>query len=300
MNKIDFSKENIAKALTFYNITDQTYIANCYECLDNIKGNVILINKLNKLYSTLYLENFDRAKLKKIWYNQNADELFTKDCHPFVTNILLLSGYSLHIKNFEKYNLDDCQRQIHIKRVHDALTTDIYKRHYNGIRVSQMLWGAYFINIRIIEVGRLQFEVCYHNPVTEIDDKPNIKIHIPRAGRLIIEDVKKSLKDSKILIKRYFNIENPDYYCTSWLLIDKLQDIIDVNSNIHKFYELFDIIAESHDAIPDILNFVFEFNTCNDFSTLPEDTSLQKNLKQLLLNSVSMKIGIGKLKKDII
>ena len=300
MNKMDLSKENIDKALAFYNIIDKSYIAKCHECLKTLKNDYMLINKLNELYTTLYLENFDRAKLKKLWYNQNVDELFTKNCHPFITNILLLSGYSLHKENFEKYNLDNSQKQIHIKRVCDALTTDIFKRHYSGIRVSEMLWGAYFINIRLIEVGRLQFEVCFHNPITEKDGEPNIKIHIPRGGRLFTEDVKKSINDSKALIKKYFNIENVDYYCTSWLLSDKLQDIIDVNSNIHKFYKLFDIVAEDHDAIPDILNFVFELNDCEDYSILPENTSLQKNLKELFLRGVSMKVGVGKLKQDII
>lgn len=300
MKKIDISKENITKALSFYNITDKTYIAKCIECIDSMKSNNNLINKLNSLYTILYLENFDREKLKKLWYNQNTHELFAKDCHPFITNILLLSGYNIHKQNFEKYNLADEQKQIHIKRVYDALTTDIFKRHYAGIRVSQMLWGAYFINIRLIEVGRLQYELCYHNPVTEIDGETNIKIHIPRGGRLFIEDVKDSLKASKEYLKKYFGIESTNYYCSSWLLSKDLQEIIDKNSNIYKFYELFDIVAETHDAIPDILNFVFELDSCEDYSTLPENTSLQKNLKELLLAGSSMKVGIGKLKEGII
>lgn len=299
MNKIDISKETIDNALEFYNIKDENYKNKCYECLDSTMNNEVICSRFTKVYSTLYLENFDRIKLNKLWYNQNIHELFTNECHPFITNVLLLSGYKLHKKNFKKYNLDDIQQQIHIKRVYETLTTDIYKRHYNGIRVSQMLWGAYFINLRLIEIGRLQFELCYHNPVTEIDGETNIKIHIPGGSRLFIEDVKKSLYTSKEYIKKYFNIDNPNYYCTSWLLSNKLQKIINKNSNIHKFCELFDMVAEGHDAIPDILNFVFELESCDDFSTLPEKTSLQKNLKELFSKGTTMKVGIGKLKQYI-
>lgn len=41
-----------------------------------------------------------------------------------------------------------------------------------------MLWGTYFINNRLIEVGRLQFESINDNQV---------KIHIPAGEKLDIE-----------------------------------------------------------------------------------------------------------------
>lgn len=60
-----------------------------------------------------------------------------------------------------------------------------------------MLWGAYFINIRIIEVGRLQYEFCKVNPLNKKGYKKCIKIHIPSGEKLAEEQVKESIIKSK-------------------------------------------------------------------------------------------------------
>lgn len=299
MNNLIVTKEIIDKALNFYNINDEEYINKCYRCFKSIQASKTLTDKFNLVYKMLYLGNFDRAEIKKLWLNQTIYDIFEINCDPFITNIMLLSGYSTHIKNIQNYSLDDNQKQIHIKRVYDALTIDIYKRNYAGIRISQMLWGAYFINMKIIEVGRLQYELCFYNPITELPNEVHIKIHIPRGSKLYVEDVKDSIINSRLYVKKYFNIENPNYYCSSWLLSKELHEVVDKDSNIYNFYTLFDIVKIGGDASSDILNFVFGLNECNNYDVLPENTSLQRKLKEMLINNKPIKLGIGKLKEIV-
>ena len=151
--------------------------------------------------------------------------------------------------------------------------------------------GKYnFINIRLIEVGRLQYEYCNNKK------GKYIKIHIPKGDKLLYNEVLNSIKNSKKEIKKYFKIENYEYYCESWLLSKEIAKLLDSNSNIAKFQQLFDI-TEGKDAIKDILNFVFDLQQIDSYYNLPERTSLQSKIKDLLINGKEIHIGIGKLKK---
>ena len=290
------SKQDLTNALTFYNITDDWYINKCYECLESIVQNPNMICKFNEAYKILFLDNLDRSHIKKIWKKLSIEELFGEGCLPFITNILLLSGYKIHIKNISKYRLNNAQIVLHIKRVNEALTNDIYLRNYPGIRIIKMLWGAFFINMKIIEVGILQYELCYHNPINTNLKEVCIKIHIPEDNRLFINDVKKSINDSRSYIKQYFKLEQVNYYCISWLLSPEIHKVIDDNSNIYNFYALFNVTPLDSTATEDILEFVFKLQNCNNYNALPENTSLQKILKEMLLKDNPLHLGIGLLK----
>ena len=214
--------------------------------------------------------------------------LFGEKVNPFITNVLLLLGYEYHKENIKKYKFDDEQIQIQKQRVRECLLNDIVNKHYDGIRISQMLWGTYFINGLLLENGRLQFEPTNNS---------KIKIHIPEGKKLIIDDVKESLKNSKILLKKYYNIENPQYVCESWLLSKEIADMLDEKSNIIKFQNLFDI-KPSKNGIDDILNFVFKLKKCENYDELSENTSLQKCIKEFLKNGGIIYEGYGKLKNE--
>lgn len=285
----------IDSAMKFYDIQDNEYKIKCYECINEINNNKVFKEKLKEIYHILYLDNTN--KISELWKEKELTNLFGKRYHPFITNVLLLLGYKFHINNMKLYNLDENQINIHKKRVKESLINDIKIRNYDGIRISQMLWGAYFINLRIIEVGRLQYELIKFNPLNESEEKKCLKIHIPAGEKLDINKVKISLKDSKNEIKKYFNLENPEYYCTSWLLSRQINSIIDKNSNIAKFYSLFDV-EDSENGINDILNFVYNIKECDDYNKLPENTSLQRKVKRMLIFGNKIKLGQGVLKKN--
>ena len=281
-------KENIEKALIFYNINIKDYKDKCYKCLDDINKNKELKTKLYNVLKLLY--GNESKQLELLWNENDFSKFFGETYNKFIHNIILLSGYKIHEENMNKYNFDKYQVLSHKNRVRECLTNDIYNRKLEEIRLSQTLWGIYFIKIKLIEVGRLQYEYCNNKK------GKYIKIHIPKGDKLLYNEVLDSIKNSKKEIKKYFEIENYEYYCESWLLSKEITKLLDSNSNIAKFQQLFDI-TEGKDAIKDILNFVFDLQQIDSYYDLPEGTSLQSKIKDLLINEKEIHIGIGKLKK---
>lgn len=287
MKNLLIEKDNIEKALAFYNINIENYKTKCYKCLDDINMNSELKNKINHVLKLLYRNESEQLNL--LWKESNLNKFLGVSYNKFIHNIILLSGYKMHKENMNKYKFDTYQILIHKNRVRECLTSDIYNRKLEGIRLSQVLWGIYFVNIRLIEVGRLQYEYCNNKK------GKYIKIHIPKGDKLDFNEVINSIKDSKKEIEKYFKIENYEYYCESWLLSKEITKLLDNNSNILKFQKLFDI-TEGKKAIKDILNFVFDLQQIDNYYNLPENTSLQSRIKGLLIDGKEIYIGIGKLK----
>lgn len=279
------NKEKIKEALEYYDIKDTDYQEKCNRCIDEIKNNKKIQNKAKEIYEILYIDKTE--KIKELWKIKDTKTLFTEEVNPFITNILLLLGLEYHKENIKKYNLDKQQIKIQKQRIKECLLNDIINKHYDGIRVSQMLWGTYFVNVRLIECGRLQFEPTFDGKV---------KIHIPPGKNLDIKEVKESIQNSKELLKKYYNIENPKYICESWLLSKEISKMLDKNSNIKKFQELFEI-QSSKNGLDDVLNFVFNLKKCDNYNELPETTRLQKSIKEFLKNNGTIYEGYGELKK---
>lgn len=289
---MNIDKEELDQALKFYEIDDVAYANKCYRCLEFLNNNKEFKNEADKVYSILYGDT--ENKIADLWKFKDIKELFGEESNPYITNILVLSGYKTHLNNMKKFNLDSEQCKIHKIRVKETLTNDIYQRNYDGIRISQMIWGAYFINLKLIEVGRLQYEKSILNPITK--QKENcIKIHIPRGNSLDNQLVKKSIEESKTLIEKYFKLKDYKYYCNSWLLSKQIQELLDENSNIAKFYKMFEV-TEGEECTADILNFVYNVRKCDNYNNLEENTSLQRNVKKLLKDEITIKTGIGILK----
>lgn len=277
----------IDEAFDFYNI-DNKYKKICYDCAEEINNSDIYTEAFNKVYKRLYYNDF--SDIRELWNIKNINELFTNNVNPFITNVMILLGYEFHLYNIKKYNLDEQQIIIHKKRVKECFENDLVNRGYKGIRISQMLWAIYFIRVRIIEVGRLQYQYS----VTD-DNKQVIKIHIPRGNKLDISSVRKSIDDSKQEIEKIFKVSNCEYICNSWLLSNQIHELVDKDTNIYKFQELFKV-EDGESCIDDILNFVFETGKCDDYSLLPERTSLQKIVKEELLKGTGFYLGLGVLK----
>lgn len=284
-------ESKVIEALHFYGIKDEEYKKRCLEVVYDINNNEVLKNKVEELFYKLYDRN--KEGLSKLWKMKKVSELFG-ECDLFITSVMILLGYDIHRKNMSKYNLSDEQKSIHIKRVKNALLDDIYIRGYESVRISQMLWASYFINLRIIEVGGFQYELVTKNPITK-EKEMCIKMHVPKGASLNEEDVRSSIRKSTYEIERYFNVKDINYYIESWLLSPEVLALLDDNSNILKFSKLFSI-KSTGECTRDILDFVFNDVYIKDYNLLVCKTSLQVKLKSLLINKKEIHIGIGKLK----
>ena len=277
------NKEIIDSALSYYDIEDTWYRDQCYACMMMIHDSASLKQTFQELLDILYVDR--TQKINCLWSIQSAEDLFHERVHPFVTCVALLCGCHIHQRNMMMLHFDKTQRTIHKLRVKEVLTKDIFQRKLESIRISQMIWGTYFINVRLVEVGRLQYEYV---------DMHTIRIHIPSDEKLEVLKVIDSITSSKNVIKQYFKIEEPQYVCDSWLLSPEIHQLVSKDSNIYQFYELFDV-SQGYDCIRDIFDFVYQTTEC-DYHYLAEDTSLQRAIKKYLLDGNHIYLGSGILK----
>lgn len=279
----------IPELLDFYQINDIDYLNQCRLAYQFLEENQ-LFNKFEELFHRLFLEG---DLFLKFWYTPTPELLFGQEVHPFATNLLLLSGGYLHQEKMKELNFDQYQIDKHILRVRGTLTNDLIVKNLPGIRVSQVIWGAYFIHGRIIECGSLQFEYAKANPYLGWD-KTHIEMHIPIGASLKKEDVLTSVSKAKADIKTYFGLENVDFCCFSWLLSPQVNQYLTSESNIRQFYEMF-TIEEKDDCESDIRNHLFNDTSKIAFEQLPEKTSLQRQIKKALINGVKFYRGKGTL-----
>ena len=263
------NKEIIDNALSYYGINDEWYRKQCYACMKTIETDNHLMQKFEELLDVLYVDKIQ--KINRLWSIESAEELFQQSVHPFVTSVALLCGCQLHQKNMFEHHFDEVQQSIHKIRMKEVLTKDIFQRRLESIRISQMIWGTYFINVRLVEVGRLQYEYV---------DVHTIRIHIPADEKLEVSKVIHSIACSKDILKRYFEIEEPQYVCDSWLL----------SPEIHQH------VSKGYDCIRDIFDFVYQTKEC-DYRDLAEKTSLQRSIKNYLLDGNCIHLGSGILKQ---
>lgn len=285
MKKVAFyDSRAIQEALKFYKIDDEDYCDKCLACVRHINENPELRTKLEFLYKTLYLD--PDIDLAKYWSKDNPEKLFEMETPDFITSIVVLMGYKIHIQNMKKFKLDGSQKHVHKRRVKEALTKDIYERKCNEIRTSQMLWAIYFINLRLVEVEDFQYE----NMKPKKDEM--IQIHIPSGSDIGRESVIHSVNSSKSEVAKYFKKDNPRYGCNSWLLSNQIREMVRDDSKIADFHGLFRV-TDGNDCIKDILDFVYKIEECDDYSQLPENTSLEKSIKRFLLKGKKIYLGIG-------
>lgn len=280
--------KDIDTAFDYYNI-DEKYKDKCYKCANVINSNKLFLESFNKIDELLNLKDF--SKINELWKYKEIDELFCENIDPFITNLIIALSYKTNQEYIEKYELDKEQISIIKNRIKECFEKDLIERNYDSVRISQMLWAFYFVRVRVIEIGRLQYELLETN-----ENESIIKIHIPGGSKLNYDKVVESIKLSENKLKEVYKINELCYKCNSWLLSKKINEVIDKDTNIHKFYNLFNI-EDGEECTSDILNFVFDLKECNNYNELPEETSLQKILKNELINGTIFNIGIGTLRK---
>jgi len=138
-------------------------------------------------------------------------------------------------------------------------------------------WTPRQVSCKLFRIGQLEYEL------TELDGEPIVSLHIPTDVNLRPEILLPSMREGLAEFYRLFlDYQGKTVYCHSWLLSPQLKDLLPENSNILRFQELFDIEPDP-DSGRDVLLWVFK-NPRLPLEALPENTSLQKKLKQFLLN----------------
>ena len=127
---------------------------------------------------------------------------------------------------------------------------------------------------------------------------PVVALHIPAAGAFTADAVDGTVAEAREFLAKYFpDLEYKAFVCSSWLLSPQLWDILGDNSNVVKFGRRFRLNPAQNGGTA-VFYFVFNRPFTSDptpefLETLPENTSLQRVLKQKYLRGEYLLGAVG-------
>lgn len=163
--------------------------------------------------------------------------------------------------------------------------------------VEPITWYQRLFTLRIIKLGRLEFEpIAYKwdTPYQGISKgDPVMNIHIPSCGSMPMEQVMEAFRLAHQFFKKDFPSGIIPIVAASWLLYPPIcEGVLKKGSNLEQFYHLFDIVEQYAD--PDNKNFWRIFNIPYGPGALdkaPADTSLRRGILEFMRAGHDMGVG---------
>ena len=259
---------------------------------DSVINAVFDYYESNKSLILENVNNFFKNKDRK--FLQFEDKLFT-----------LSLVIAIAIKAHDDYIKRGIEDNIYYDTMKDiAIWANEYYKSTQKIGLENVGWIFLHLTLSIFKIGRLQFQpttvpyiplifYCKHEKIKIPFKKQCINIHIPRGEKLDYNECIKSINMSKDFFKEFYpNISLDNYMIISWLVDPRLTRIVDKESNIYKFQSLFNVVR----ILPtnkDTNYYVFGKKKIKNIKNLPENTSLQRSIKNYYLKGQSLGIGLG-------
>lgn len=166
-----------------------------------------------------------------------------------------------------------------------------YKSSYGSYGFDRGFWTVRQINARLFRIGELEYELR--------KDPDIIDLHIPSDARLQMSLLEDSVRQAKQFLAQWFpGWADAPMECESWLLAPALKGLLAETSHILQFQNAFEIMSTDPDAM-DVLEWVFGLAEGQQkdvqLQELPEKTSLQKRMKQYLLEGGHVGVARGRL-----
>lgn len=153
-------------------------------------------------------------------------------------------------------------------------------------------WTTRQAGCHLFRIGELEYEMKH------IDDEIVIGIHIPSDVDFSPSAIDKSLANSsRFFSVHYPELSNAEYRCHSWLLDIQLRKMLKDSSNILNFQNRFELFDEGEIGT-DFIEWLYNTRT-TDYDTLPENTSLQRNMKKHILSGGVIRNAYGRLKSSL-
>lgn len=166
-----------------------------------------------------------------------------------------------------------------------------HKVSYGAYGFDRAFWTPRQTGLYLFRIGELEYE---------LDDSTAsavISIHIPSDAALTPEKCRDSYELSRAFLKKYYpKWSNCEYVCDSWLLAPGLKDVLPETSHIIAFQNGFQIRTVNEDS-DEFLEWVYKRKDI-PYRDLPEETSLQRNMKQYLLKGGKIGEASGVLRSD--
>ena len=205
---------------------------------------------------------------------------------------ILWEMLSMACKACDRYEMLGIEKEIFIDTM--KFCTRFLEAHYRLYHQYAFTWAWWFprqLSLQEFRIGSLEYEFI------ENDIEKKISIHIPSDADLSPAAVKSSFTEYKKFIKQYFpDWTGIDWYCESWMLSPVLKKLLHENSNILNFQQCFFVESVDYESMA-VLDWVFPGY---DMVTkqLPEDTTLQKRMKEYLLKGGKVGWAKGYIKSD--
>lgn len=165
-----------------------------------------------------------------------------------------------------------------------------YKESFGDYGFDRDFWTPRQLSGLIYRIGELEYELL------EKDGKGLVDIHIPSDAELERGALSLSLREAAAFLKeKYPTYAEADIVCHSWLLSPTLKEVLPAKSRILIFQEFFDLTETEQDC--GFMEWIFK-RTDLPLEELPENTSLQRNLKKYLQSGGKVRDAKGILKQE--
>ena len=151
---------------------------------------------------------------------------------------------------------------------------------YGYYGFDRYFWTTRQADAKLFRIGELEYEL--------VDERPeSADIHIPSDASLLPEKLNDSIDKAKTFFSEYFPEKKVSkFLLDSWLLSPALKKLLPESSHILRFAAAFDITDSSPEP-NGFLEWVYKIPGSQldnvNLLSLPEDTSLQRNMKEYLL-----------------
>lgn len=288
--------------LDYYEFPKEFYPARLHEELEVLRQDEDL-NRICWLmhYVLFYGDDEDRSD---VWrWGKGASKPFAEHGSPTTCVVAQLAGQPIHARNMAQRGYDEEQIQIHKRGVRACWMGQRNTFGIDGMGFGLMVWGTYFMHGNLVRLGRLQYEfngkeIKKYSHLFD-GNVGYIKLHIPRSHNGLRDDeVEQSIQMAAEKLDRYFPelAGKKKVFCVhTWLLSPQLREMLKPDSNIIKFQNRF-TITDPYEGTASFLNNAFNISAAPgtfDYNTLPEDTSLRREIKKRLLRGETLQNAWG-------
>jgi hypothetical protein len=121
-----------------------------------------------------------------------------------------------------------------------------------------------------------------------------VGIHIPRGAKITKENILSGFREAfRLSRERYPEVDVRAIHCGTWMLDPQLKVLAGAESKLAGFVDSFLKYPHGGDATAAVYHFVFQRQHPESLEELPENTTLQRNIKTLYLNGGCMYITGG-------
>lgn len=148
-------------------------------------------------------------------------------------------------------------------------------------------WTYRQISMNIFRIGALEYQF------KEYEGEKVIALHIPSDADMSRDSVEASFQQAELFFQTYYReYEYSKYTCNSWLMSPVLRPLLSRDSNILSFQNRFSIIKEDRED-KEYIEWLFCVPTDTEYEELPQATSLQRKVRELLLKGGAVGSAFG-------